>query len=344
MLDVLELKAAPTAQDVIDGVNVLRRMNPHVLRKVPADAPTSFVKDRWEKLVVDADNNIDRRFYELCVMAELKNKLRSGDISVVGSRQFKDFDDYLIPTATFNVMKTECRLPVSIDSDCETYLTERIGLLEEQLATVNRLASTNELTDVVIDGKGLKVSAHDPIVPDDAQVLIDRTAALLPHLKITELLVEVEQWTGFSRHFTQLKTGAGVKDKALLLTTILADGINLGLTKMAESRPGTTYAILARPQAWHIRDETYAAALAELVNAQHQQPFAVHWGDGTTSSSDGQRFRAGGRAETTGHVNPKYGTEPGRMIYTHISDKYAPFHSKVVNVGVRDSTYVLDGL
>ena len=25
------------------------------------------------------------------------------------------------------------------------------------------------------------------------------------------------------------------------------------------------------------------------------------------------------------------------------SDKYAPFHSKVVNVGVRDSTYVLDG-
>ena len=44
---------------------------------------------------------------------------------------------------------------------------------------------------------------------------------------------------------------------------------------------------LARLQAWHIRDETYAAALAELVNAQHQEPFAAHWGDGTTSSSDG---------------------------------------------------------
>ena len=37
-------------------------MNRDILRKVPADAPTSFVKDRWEKLVVDADNNIDRRF------------------------------------------------------------------------------------------------------------------------------------------------------------------------------------------------------------------------------------------------------------------------------------------
>jgi TnpA family transposase len=105
-----------------------------------------------------------------------------------------------------------------------------------------------------------------------------------------------------------------------------------------------TYAKLSWLQAWHIRDETYSAALAELVNHQYRHTFAAHWGDGTTSSSDGQRFRAGGRGESTGHVNPKYGSEPGRLFYTHISDQYAPFSTRVVNVGVRDSTYVLDGL
>ncbi len=83
--------------------------------------------------------------------------------------------------------------------------------------------------------------------------------------------------------------------------------------------------------------------MAELVNHQYRHAFAAHWGDGTTSSSDGQRFRAGGRGESTGHVNP-YGSEPGRLFYTHISDQYAPFSTRVVNVGVRDSTYVLDGL
>jgi TnpA family transposase len=128
------------------------------------------------------------------------------------------------------------------------------------------------------------------------------------------------------------------------LTTILADAINLGLTKMAESSPGTSYAKLSWLQAWHVRDDTYSQALAELVNAQCRHPFAEHWGDGTTSSSDGQRFRASGKAESTGHINPKYGSEPGRMFYTHISDQYAPFSTKVVNVGIRDSTYVLDGL
>ena len=180
-------------------------------------------------------------------------------------------------------------------------------------------------------------------MPDRAQALIDQTSQLLPRIKITELLMDVDDWTGFSRHFTHLKDGAEAKDRTLLLSAILGDAINLGLTKMAESSPGLTYAKLSRLQARHIRDETYSAALAELVNHQYRHAFAAHWGDGTTSSSDGQRFRAGGRA-STGHVNPKYGSEPGRLFYTHISDQYAPFSTRVVNVGVRDSTYVLDGL
>ena len=140
------------------------------------------------------------------------------------------------------------------------------------------------------------------------------------------------------------KSGDVASDQTLLLTAILADAINLGLTKMAESCPGTTYAKLSWLQAWHIRHETYSAALAELVNAQFRHPFAGNWGDGTTSSSDGQRFKAGGHAEAAGNVNPKYGSEPGVLFYTHVSDQYAPFHTKVINVGVRDATYVLDGL
>ena len=56
-------------------------------RQVPDDAPTSFVRKRWENLVRTPDG-LDRRFYELCVLTELKNALRSGDIWVQGSRQF----------------------------------------------------------------------------------------------------------------------------------------------------------------------------------------------------------------------------------------------------------------
>jgi hypothetical protein len=70
-------------------------------------------------------------------------------------------------------------------------------------------------------------------------------------------------------------------DKTLLLAAILADAINLG-HQDGGILPGTTYAKLSWLQAWHIRDETYSAALAELVNAQFRHPFAVNWGEGTT--------------------------------------------------------------
>lgn len=167
---------------------------------------------------------------------------------------------------------------------------------------------------------------------------------MLPHIKITELLLEVDEWIGFSDEFIHLKRESSIQDKHLLLTAILSDGINLGLKKMAESCPSTTHSKLSWLQAWYIRDETYTAALAVLTNAQLNQPFAQYWGDGTTSSSDGQRFKTGGRGQNMGHINPKYGSEPGRLIYTHVSDQYSPFHSKLVNVGIRESTYVLDGL
>ena len=94
---------------------------------------------------------------------------------------------------------------------------------------------------------------------------------------------------------------------------------------MAESCPGVTESKLAWLQAWYIRDETYASALGVLTNAQLTNDFAHNWGDGTTSSSDGQRFKAGGRAQSTGHINPKYGSEPGRLVYTHVSDQYSRF-------------------
>jgi TnpA family transposase len=74
------------------------------------------------------------------------------------------------------------------------------------------------------------------------------------------------------------------------------------------------------------------------------QPLAGIWGPGRTASSDGQRFRAGGMGEQAGQINLRYGTEPGVLFYTHVSDRFAPFHTKVINANVRDATHVLDGL
>ena len=226
--------------------------------------PTIGVQHSFSRLDSDMpEDEYERLYGDMCTFYA-----RDRGENVTSAKKFKDFEDYLVPPAKFASLKQASELPLAVATDCNRYLNDRLTLLETQLATVNRMATANELPDAIITESGLKITPLDAAVPDTAQALIDPTAMILPHVKITELLLEVDEWTGFTRHFAHLKSGDPAKDKNLLLTTILADAINLGLTKMAESCPGTTYAKLAWLQAWHIRDETYGAALADLVNAQ----------------------------------------------------------------------------
>ncbi len=343
-LDSLNMKAIPGSSELLAAIQIIKEMNQRQTRKTPEDSPLSFVRKRWKNLVQTAEG-IDRRFYELCVLSELKNSLRSGDIWVQGSRQFKDFEDYLLPKEIFSEKLKQNLLGLPIETDCEKFLESRLGYLDKKMAEVEKLAAANELPDALITQSGrLKITPLDNAVPDKAQELIQEISKMLPRIKITELLLEVDSWTGLTREFKHLKSGDELEENHLLLTAILADGVNLGLGKMAESCPGVTYAKLAWIQAWHIREETYSAGLAKVINAQSRHPFSAYWGDGTTSSSDGQNFKAGSGGKFAGHVNLKYGQEPGIQFYTHISNQYAPFHINAITSTIRDSTYVLDGL
>jgi hypothetical protein len=85
---------------------------------------------------------VDRHFYELCALAELRDRLRSGDIWVTGSRQYRDFETYLIPAATFKAMQKE-PLPLDVDTHLPSYMAECRQRLEDNLTTVAAKAREN---------------------------------------------------------------------------------------------------------------------------------------------------------------------------------------------------------
>jgi TnpA family transposase len=341
-LDAFEFRSSPVSAPLMKAVDLLRELNQTGARKLPDDAPRGFVRPRWERHVFTSEG-LDRRFYETCLLSELGKSLRAGDLSVIGSRRYRDFDDYLLPAQTYGAMRT-AGLPLVIELDAEKYLAQRSELLHAEFLRVDRLAQANALSEASVTDGVLKITPLDNQESNEAELLTRQAYGLMPRIKITDLLTEVDGWCDFARHFTNLRSGDAVSDRSLLLTAILADGINLGLTRMADACPGVSLSTLSRIATWHIRDETYAKALAEVVNHHHGLEFAAHWGDGTTSSSDGQRFKTGGTGEAIGSVNARYGNEPGATFYTHISDQYAPFHIKLISATVRDATHVLDGL
>ncbi|WP_165796548.1 Tn3 family transposase, partial [Chryseobacterium sp. HMWF001] len=342
-LQELDFRSAPIATDILRAVDILRQLYKGEIKKIPEKLPSGFIRKRWEERVF-TENGTDRKFYELCIFSELKNHLRSGDLWVQGSRQYKDFEDYLIPEDLFLAMKDENNLPLDIPLDATQYLTEKIKQLEDQMEIACRLAEENALPEASVSNDRIKIKPLDNAVPPEAETLSTKVYRLLPYIKITDLLQEVDGWTHFSDHFTHLKSGDKAEDKNLMLTVILSDAINLGLRKMSDASPGISYSKLSWLQAWHIRDETYSSALAEIINYHYKHPFSGYWGEGKTSSSDGQRFAVGSRAHKRGNINPKYGSSPGVQFYTHISDQYAPYPTNVITVGTRDAPYTLDGL
>ena len=85
---------------------------------------------------------------------------------------------------------------------------------------------------------------------------------------------------------------------------------------------------------WYVREDTLKAANKILVDFHHQQPLTAVYGDGTHSSSDGQRF--GIQASSLlASLYPRYFGYYDRAItlYTHISDQYSVFSTEAISCG-----------
>lgn len=166
----------------------------------------------------------------------------------------------------------------------------------------------------------------------------------LPPVRITDLLLEVDAALGFTDAFTHLRTGVPCGDRIGLLNVLLAEGLNLGLRKMAEACNTHDYWQLSRLARWHVESEAIDQALAAVVAAQGDLPMAQVWGMGTTASADGQFYPAARQGEAMNTVNARYGNDPGIKAYTHVNDRFAPFASQSIPATVSEAPYLLDGL
>lgn len=336
-LDAFRFKATGSRDGVLAAVKLVRELNATGKREVPIDAPMPFPKS-WKAAITEG-GSIDRRRYETATVAMVRERLGSGDLWVEGTRDHLRFDAYLLPRSEAAAIAGN--LP--FDTDVDRYLDGRAKLLDWRLRRFGNALKRGTLDGVELRGNELRVTpvaATTPAAADQLDALVDR---IMPKVRITELLAEVARRTGFVSAFPELRSGRTHPNPEALLAAILADATNLGIERMANASQGISYAQLAWTHSWYLSDESYAGALRHLIDAQAALPLTRLWGDGTTSSSDGQFFRSGRRG-SAGSVNLHYGSEPGQKIYTHVADTYAPFHARLISATAAEAPYVLNGL
>ncbi len=342
LLKSLEFRSTKSAEPLMKAVDIIRDMNETGKRKVPEGAPLNFVSNRWQKHVYDDDGTINRHYYEMAVLTELRNYVRSGDVSIVGSRQHKDFEEYLVPKSDWNgIDPNATKLAVSLSA--KEYLEERTESLLQRLNWVSD--HIDELDGVNLENGKLHIERLEKDVPDESRNFSLSLYELLPRIKITDLLMEVANWTNFHEQFIHASSNRAPNEEetTILMATLMAMGTNIGLTKMAEATPSISYRQMANAAQWRLYEDAMNKAQAVLVNFHHKLALPSYWGNGTTSSSDGMRVQIGVSA-LHADANPHYGTGKGATIYRFVSDQFSTFYTKVINTNARDAVHVIDGL
>ena len=342
-LSTFAFESVPASASLLRAIEVLREMNNKDTSDLPTSAPTGFVQRRWVPYVMPG-GVVDRRHYELCVLSELRDRLLAGDVWVAGSRRYRSVEERLISKQTFEDLRRAGTLPVAVDADFETFIGSRRALLDKRLTDVDSSAKDGLLPGVTIEKGVLKITPIEKSTPPEAEALAEHLYAMLPRIRVTDLLAEVARWTLFPDCFTHLRTGETAADSRILMAGLLAEGLNLGLTRMAEACSIASLGQLAWTSDWHIRDETYALALKCLVNQQEREPFAATFGSSSVSSSDGQFFQAAGFGRDSGRLNAHYSMRSGFKVYTHLSGRYGPYFTKLIAATASEALHVLDAL
>jgi hypothetical protein len=132
----------------------------------------------------------------------------------------------------------DASVPAGIDGEADPgrYVAARAALLHERMLFVAARAGRGELDGVEIEDGTLYVARGKPAVPDAARLAADRLYGMLPRVRVTEMMGDVERATGFASCFTHLRTGHPAADVPALLAAVLADGTNLGLSRMGTQR------------------------------------------------------------------------------------------------------------
>ena len=281
----------------------------------------------------------DDRLWEVAVLFHLRDAFRSGDIWLGHSRRYGDLKQVLVP---MNTAQESARLAVPIDP--QGWLTDRKERLADALKRLARAARNGTIPHGSIEDGTLRIDRLTTDVPDHAEELILDLYRRMPPVRITDILLEVDAALGFTDAFTHLRTGVACGDRIGLLNVLLAEGLNLGLRKMAEATNTHDYWQLSRLARWHVESDAMNDALATVVAAQGKLPMSRFWGMGITASSDGQFFPSARQGEAMNMVNAKYGSDPGLKAYTHVSDQFAPFASQTIPATVSEAPYILDGL
>ena len=143
----------PPGSELGLAVEYLRQVNRDGRRKLGADAPLGFLPPRWRRHVLGLaastgeERAISRPHYEAALLSTLNERIKSGDVTVEGSRRWADFDNYLIAQPAWTAERLDHYALLGLPTDPAEFVAGLDRELKEVTEAVEtRLASNAAVT------------------------------------------------------------------------------------------------------------------------------------------------------------------------------------------------------
>ncbi|MBL5829230.1 Tn3 family transposase [Serratia fonticola] len=345
----LHFRAAPDGEHTLAAIHYLAELNGSK-KRILDDAPEYIISGPWKRLVYDAEGRIQRAGYSLCLLERLQDALRRRDIWLENSDRWGDPRQKLLQGEEWQAQRVPVCRALGHPTNGSKASEQLAARLDETWKTVASRFDRNTAVDICNEGKhpSLTISSLDKLDEPPALIrLSSRVRQLLPPVDLTELLLEIDARTGFTREFSHVsESGARAEDLHISLCAVmLAEACNIGHEPLIKHNiPALTRHRLSWVKQNYIRAETLVSANARLVDFQSSLALAGYWGGGEVASADGMRFVTPVKTVNSGPNRKYFGSGRGITWYNFVSDQYSGFHGIVIPGTLRDSIFVLEGL
>ncbi|MGL4287345.1 MULTISPECIES: Tn3 family transposase [Methylobacterium] len=341
----LPFQAAAGSETLVQAIEISLGLDAGRRGALTPDDPHDFVQKEWRPHLV-SDGKLDRAIWEISLALEVRDALRAGSLFLAQSRDHVSFWNLIYDDRNWRETRTEAYRRLDLPLDGRVFLTRIAAELDQAAKAAARGLPGNRFASVR-NGR-LKLKRRDALpVPRALRRLRTSISASLPRVRIEDLLQDVDEWCGFTRAFQPLGgyEPRGADQHRSLLATLIAHGTNLGLATMSQSVDDLTAETLQDTSRWFLRDATLKAANTILVDHHHGLKLSAVWGDGSRSSSDGQRF-AVERDGLLGSFYPRYFGYYDRALalYTHTSDQHSVYATQAISCVPREAGFVLGGI
>ena len=333
------------SDSLLKAIALLQQLDDENKRKVPDDAPQDFIPSKWSNYIFDEKGDLVRRYYEMCLLWELRRALRSGDVWLENSRRYRNPESYLIPKEKWLSLRPEVCQMLQLPQTGKERLQQQREALDHQLEKLHQTIKDNDQVPMDANGELIVSPLRAEDLPKSSQTLQKLISKRLPRIDLSELLMEIDKLTGFSYALTHADGNVSRPEETrqYLYAAILAQATNLGLSRMA-AIANLSYDRLVWYTNWYLREETLKEANTAIVNFQYHQWLSQFWGGGTLSSSDGQRFPVAVKNRQAVALPRYFGYGKGLTFYTWTSDQHSQYGDKVIPSTMRDAPYLLDAI